>query len=395
MNRKEFKKTNKPMKKVITIALVAILFFSCSTNKEVIRTEKDLDNKLQNVLKYKRVTGFSVSIFTKDEVLYQNAYGYSDINSKSPYITDSKQLIASISKTTIAVALMKAQEMGLLSLDDPINNHLPFEVINPHFRDEQITIRHLAKHTSSLKYSEQMTDFRAFENPEMNLRSFVEAYVSKDGKWYSPENFHKEKPGIEGDYSNVGASLAAYIVEYKSGMPFSAFTEKYIFEPLGLNRTSFQGESDVSYYKYISQDNFEKVERKEGDGLYPAGRLSTNVKELTKFCQMVMGKGVYNQIKVLEEASVEEMLKSKKLKRSLDDEINKQAVFWSTLKNPLGIPKEMIGHNGGDYGIYTMMFFDQKTGVGYILLSNTGMTEDNHVAMHQVYKSLWEYSKNF
>lgn len=382
------------LKKIGLVAIAAITLTSCGSVKEVIATKDDLDKKLQNILKYKRLTGFSVSAFTKDEVLYQNAFGYSDFESKSPYTIDSKQLIASISKTTIAVALMKAQEMGLFSLDDPIDWHLPFEVINPHYKNDAITIRQLAMHTSSIKYSEQMTDFRAFENPDLSLRSFIEAYVSKDGKWYSPENFHKEKPGVLGDYSNVGASLAAYIVEHKSGMPFSAFTEKYIFKQLGLKNTGFDGTSDVSYYKYLSQDNFEKVERKEGDGLYPAGRLSTNVKELTRFCQMVMGKGVYNQIKVLEPASVEEMLDAQKLKKSLDDEINKQAIFWSTLKNPLGIPREMIGHNGGDYGIYTMMFFDQKKGIGYILLSNTGMTEDNHVAMHQVYKSLWEYSKN-
>jgi len=382
------------MKNAIIPALLSILFFSCSSNKEVIRTESDLDTKLQNVLKYKRVTGFGVSIFTKDEILYQNAFGYSDIDSKSLYTADSKQLIASISKTTIAVALMKAQELNLLSLDDPINNHLPFEVINPYFKNEAITIRHLARHTSSLKYSEKMTDFRAFENPEIGLRSFIEAYVSKDGKWYSPENFHKEKPGVLGDYSNVGASLAAYIVEYKSGMPFSTFTEKYIFKPLDLNNTSFQGKADVNYYKYLSQDNFEEVEREEGNGLYPAGRLSTNVKELTKFCQMVMGNGVYKQTRVLEETSVAAMLHAQKLKKSLDDEISKQAILWSTMKSPLGIPKEMIGHNGGDYGIYTMMFFDQESGIGYILLANTGLTEENAISMVNIYKNLWLYSKN-
>ena len=382
------------MKKIISLIIASIVFYSCSSSKEAVKTKIELDAKLQNTLKYKRLTGFGVSIFTKDEILYQNAFGYSDIDSKLPYKLDSRQHIASISKTTIAVSLMKAQEMGLLSLDDPINNHLPFKVINPYFKNEPITIRQLARHTSSLKYSEQMTDFRAFENPDTDLRSFIEAYVSKGGKWYSHENFHKEKPGAIGDYSNVGASLAAYIVEYKSGMPFSTFTEEYIFKPLGLKNTSFQGKTDVNYYKYLSQDNFEEVQREEGAGLYPAGRLSTNVKELTKFCQMVMGNGVYNRTKVLEKTSVEEMLDAQKLKNSMDDEINKQAIFWSTMKSPLGIPQEMIGHNGGDYGVYTMMFFDQKSGVGYILLSNTGLTEENAISMVNIYKSLWLYSKN-
>jgi hypothetical protein len=54
----------------------------------------------------------------------------------------------------------------------------------------------------------------------------------------------------------------------------------------------------------------------------------------------------------------------------------------------------MIGHNGGDYGIYTMMFFDQESGIGYILLANTGLTEENAISMINIYKSMWLYSKN-
>ena len=382
------------MKKTIPFLLIISILNACSSSKETIATKNDLNTKLQNVLKYKRLTGFSVSAFTKDSVLYQNAFGYENINTKTSYTINTEQHVASISKTTIAVALLKAQELGLFSLDDPINNNLPFKVINPHFENDEITIRQLAMHMSSIKYSEEMTDSRAFENPDLALGSFIKAYVEKSGKWYNDDNFHKEKPGTIGDYSNVGASLAAYIIEYKSGIPFSDFIETYIFKPLGLENTSFNSKPDISYYKYLSQDNFEKVEMENrGDGLYPAGRLSTNVVELTKFCQMVMNNGRLNDLTILKPESVQEMLNASKLKKSLDDDINRQAIFWSTMKSPLGIPKEMIGHNGGDYGVYTMMFFDQKTGIGYILLSNTGLTEGNHMSMVGIYKSLWRYAR--
>ncbi len=381
------------MKKITLLIIITLILNSCGSSKQVILTKDELDVKLKNTLKYKRLTGFSVSAFTKDSILYQKAFGFEDITTKKPYTINTKQHIASISKTAIAVALFKAQELGLLSIDDPINKHLPFKVINPHFKDESITIRQLATHTSSIKYSEKMTDSLGLINPNTELKDVVKGYLTKEGKWYNDNNFHKNKPGEIGDYSNVGASLVAYIIEYKSGLSFSKFTEKYIFKPLGFKDTSFQQNTSISYYKYLSQGNFEKVTM-EGNatGLYPAGGLSTNLKELTKFCQMVMNNGSLNNISILKTESTQEMLKAFKLRKSLDDEIYKQAIFWSTMKSPLGIPREMIGHNGGDYGIFTMMFFDQKSGIGYILLSNTGMTEDNVVSMHNIYKNLWKYS---
>jgi len=375
------------------LLVASILPSSCAPAKNGISTKSELDTILEHVLKYDRVTGFSVSVFTKDQVLYQNAFGYADNESKTPYTTTTRQLIASISKTTIAVALLKAQELKLLQLDDPINDHLPFTVANPYFKGNPITIRQLAMHTSSIKYSEEMTDFRSFENPDLDLGGFMEAYLAKHGKWYNAFNFHKKKPGSLGDYSNVGASLAAYIIEYTSGMSFSEFTQKYIFEPLEFTHTGFNDATSTQYYKYVSQGNFEKTSMKEaGEGLYPSGGLSTTINELTRFCQMVMNKGEFDTTQVLKPESIDEMLTVTKL-NGLDDEIHKQGVFWSTLKNPLGIPNEMIGHNGGDYGIYTMMFFDQKSGIGYILLCNTGMNEENHVSMVSIYKNLWRFSR--
>lgn len=381
------------MKKAL-IALLAVLLSTCTSTKELISTEIELDRTLERILDYKRLTGFTVSVFTKDSVIYQNAFGYSNLETKALYTVNTKQIIASISKTTIAVALMKGQEFGWYQLDDPINQHLPFKVVNPHFPEMEITIRNLARHTSSIKYSEEMTDYRCYEFPEMSIGEFVKSYLVKDGKWYDDQNFHPTQAGKLGDYSNVGATLIAYLIEYKSGMKFSEFAKKYIFEPLAMEQTNyFEGDnSDASYYKYLSQNSFERVPARK-DGMYPNGSQITTIKELTRFCQTVMNRGTFQSNTILRANSVDEMLNVTRLKKSVDDEIFRQGILWSTLKSPLGIPREMIGHNGGDVGVYTMMYFDPKTGIGYILLSNTGMAEGNHVSFVSIYKNLWSFSK--
>ncbi len=382
------------MNKIYFLLITLLIFSSCNSSKQLIPTTSDLDATLGQVLEHRRITGFAVSVFNKDSILYERAFGYSDWELKRPYSLETKQVIASVSKTSIGVALMKGQELGLFDLDDPIGKHLPFQVMNPHFPDSEITIRQLAMHTSSICYSEMMTDSLGYEYPDMEIKDFIFAHLNEKGKWYSKDNYHKTKPGKLGDYTNVGATLAAYIIEYKSGMKYSDFVSQYIFEPLEMMDSDFfdGNNSDANYYQYISRNHFKKINARK-DGMYPNGSQLANIRDLTRFCQMVMNNGKYESSSILSSESVREMLAVSKLKKSMDDEIHKQGIFWSTLKNPLGIPREMIGHNGGDFGVYTMMYFDENSGIGYILLSNTGMDDENHVSFVTIYKSLWNYAR--
>ncbi len=59
-------------------------------------------------------------------------------------------VIASISKTITATAVMQLWEQGLFELDDDVNDYLPFNVRNPNHPDVPITFRMLLTHTSSI-----------------------------------------------------------------------------------------------------------------------------------------------------------------------------------------------------------------------------------------------------
>ncbi|RZK90170.1 MAG: class A beta-lactamase-related serine hydrolase, partial [Hymenobacter sp.] len=95
--------------------------------------------------------GFGVAIVNSQRVLYQHGFGFADAQTHKPYGIHTIQNIASVSKTVVGLALLKAQELGQLSLDDSINKYLPFKVINPAFPRVPITLRHLATHTSSIR----------------------------------------------------------------------------------------------------------------------------------------------------------------------------------------------------------------------------------------------------
>ena len=75
------------------------------------------------------------------------------------------------------------------------------------------------------------------------------------------------------------------------------------------------------------------------------------------------------------------------------EDLRGHATFWMYDKNQLGIPRKMYGHGGGDYGIWTLMWFDPKKKKGYILISNTGRNDQSLDAMIFIYRSLYKYGK--
>jgi len=129
--------------------------------------------------------GFAVAIVKNEKILYQNGLGYADLENKIPFSVNTIQNIASISKTFIGVAIMKAIEQDYLTLDAPINEILPFKTVNPYFPDAQITIRHLATHTSGIKdldpYYHELAYTRG-KAPGMKLGVYLNNYLSPEGE---------------------------------------------------------------------------------------------------------------------------------------------------------------------------------------------------------------------
>jgi CubicO group peptidase (beta-lactamase class C family) len=138
------------MKKLsATLLYFLIVLSGCSAQKSDAAI-KNLEAKIKAATKNSLFAGFAITVVKKDKILYQNAFGQADVAKKTPYTNQTLQPIASVSKTFIGVALMKAVEQGYFTLETPINDILPFAIKNPNSPNKPITIRHLATHTSGL-----------------------------------------------------------------------------------------------------------------------------------------------------------------------------------------------------------------------------------------------------
>ena len=336
-----------------------------------------LTNELQEFIANSSIKGLAVGIVDRDKPLYANGFGYANEADKLPYTTRTLQPIASISKTLLGVSLLKAQEQGLLSLDDPINAYLPFEIDNPNLKNEQITIRHLATHTSSLKdtkYYEKsylfdediaLTGSMPFdryaksynENTAMELTDFLANIYTADGEWYSKKNFLKSDPGERYKYSNNGAALAALIIESASKMSYIDYVQANILDPLDMDESGwsladYDPADKASLYAFGQQiPEFRLI-------TFADGGFITNVKEFSNYFIAIINGYNGEDNELLSGASYTEMM-SKQVNESFET-----GIFWV-------VGNKRIGHTGGDPGVTTVAYFKPGTNVGIIIFSNT------------------------
>ncbi len=389
------------MKNLIFIVVV-VFCCSCQTEKskksnsnteKVNDTEfKAIDKELDSLYNLGVFNGFTATIVDSTGIVYNKGFGYADISTKKKYTTNTIINIASVSKMFIGVALLKAKELKLLDLDDPVNNYLPFEVVNPNYPNNVITIRQLATHTSSIvdtdiyletcytnkddiSITEALKRYTTYyQNPSdhfMSLADYMSKILKKDGEYYEAKTFANRKPGELFEYSNIGAALCGLIIEYASKQSFNEFTKTHIFQPLEMSSTSwFFEEVDTTRYSKLYYDELELPYYKILS--YPDGGLITSSTDLGKFLVDLI-RGFSGNGSILSAISYQEIFKSQLEENAFTKKKNYNVGIFTEKE----LAYNVIGHTGGDPGTNTMLFFDTETKKGRVFVANTDSKKEN------------------
>ena len=346
-------------------------------------------NQLQKIYEKSDFPGFSVAVVNENGIIYEQAFGFSDLENKLPYTQNSIQNIGSVSKTFIGVALMKAVELGYFDLDADVNSVLDFNVKNPNFPKAPITVRQLATHTSSILDDESCysktfypNDYSDVKSPlyekfirnstipertDFELSVFLKSYLSINGNQYKKTNFAAEKPGVAYHYSNIASALAARLIELKSNMPFDQFCKKYIFDPLEMRQTSWKLNDSIAK-NHVKIYNLKKQYYPlYSEITYPDGSLKTSITDLSKYL-VEMINGFNGNGHILSDAAFKTLFQKQfsdsKLPVGFDPKEPNSGIFWRIKNNG------QLGHTGSDLGVTTFMFFDPKTKTGKIFMTN-------------------------
>ena len=321
-----------------------------------------------------RLPGLSIAVVSDGEQIRSRSFGRANLFRHRPVERGTLFMVASISKTVISTAALQAVEEGLFALDDDVDDHLPFPVRIPEHPGRRVTIRQLLTHTSAIRDRWSVwDDLYVPGNSPIPLGDFLAGYLVPGGEDYRRANFYPFAPGAAYRYSNIGAALAAYVIEFAAGIGFDVWCRERIFGPLRMSRAGWRladvPAQDVAMpYRWSgTRDRYVAV-RQYGYPDYPDGALRATAAHLARHFGMIMRGGAWRGTRVLRRSSVEETLRPQ-----IPDLQHGQGLVW--YRGRLG-GRRVIGHNGGDKGVATMGFFDPATSIGVIALANGNWRAD-------------------
>jgi len=178
----------------------------------------------------RHLPGFAYGVVAGGRLVYSGAFGHSNLARQIPASDRSQFRIASMSKSFTALAILQLRDAGKLELDEPAETYLPELADLDYLASDapRITVRHLLIHAGGFPEDNPWGD-RQLADTDADLFNLIEAGVSVSNV-----------PGVEFEYSNLGFALLGQIVQRVSGMPFTEYMAKNVFEPLGMSSTTFE-----------------------------------------------------------------------------------------------------------------------------------------------------------
>lgn len=331
----------------------------------------DLDAFIAEEMELERLPGVATVIVKDGQIVWLQSYGFADVENNVP-VTDSTAFsLASVSKLFVGTAAMLLREDNTISLDDPVNDYLPWSLTIPGFTGSQVTIRQLMTHTSSvIDNFDIMDNYYDYPDPSISLADAMQRYLSSAGVDYDPNNnFLNAAPGTQFDYSNIATALNGYVVELASGQPFDTFCNTEIFDPLCMTRTGWNF-TDIDSAHIARPHRFQNGNYipypHYGFADYPSGQLRSSVIDLANFMIAFLNGGDFGSTSLLTSSSVEEMLSAQV--PTLDDT---QGLNWYLEELfHTGGTTFVWGHNGGEMGVSTDLYIDPVNNIGLCVLTN-------------------------
>lgn len=293
---------------------------------------KYLSNVINEEIDSNKISGASTAIVKDGKVIFREEYGYADIEKGKKMDKDTIFRLFSLTKPITATAAMILFERGLIDLETPVKNYISgyenmFVIKDGEYipANSDITLNHLLNMTAGMVYGgdwcesgAQMQKLydelkaRMADGEEFTTMQLAELLAQK------PLMFH---PGESWTYGTCADVMGA-VIEKVSGMKFSEFLKKEIFDPLEMNDTGFyipaqkyDRLAQIYYYDEVEKKSkvfndfhllltdYKKPPAFESGG---AGLVST-LDDYIKFTSMLLGKGEYNGKRILGRKTVEYM----------------------------------------------------------------------------------------
>ena len=278
--------------------------------------------------------------------------------------------IGSITKTFTAFLLAHRVVEGDLAPSNPVATLLPDSLDVPSRGGAEITLGHLAAHTSGLPRLPRNIRFlvRDQANPYAHY-GVPDLYAALDGAGLQSE------PGSTYDYSNYGAGLLGAVLAQRAGTSYEEAVVNQIATPLGLDDTRMtltdaQQQRAATFYR---SNGSETKPWTFTDAMAGAGAFYSTVPDVLAFLRAQLhpkeAKGLTNALQTSHDVL-------------LDGEDGPTVAYgWHVMQYQ---GRTVYWHNGGTYGATSFTAFAPQHDVGVVMLANTGINGETQRAFEKM-----------
>ncbi|MBC9911836.1 serine hydrolase domain-containing protein [Chitinophaga varians] len=349
------------------------------------KTEK-VEKQIAVITEQKKIPGIAIALVGPEGIVWSKIAGMANVEKKEPVTAKTVFKVGSLAKPFIGLGIMRLVENGQLNLDADVNDYLPFKVQNPHNPTKKITLRLLMSHTSGIWDSIYRDRIATFMIPDkdhpMTLAEFVQGMLDPSGKFYDAGSFVDDKAKPVFSYSNLGAALAAYIVERTVKENFDTWTSRQFITPLGTTSLvwhlrDYTTQPFAMPYDAVQQPNgnYSMVD-------YCTGGLHASLTDLSTFAGMLVNYGAKDGKQIIAPSALEAMGKVQ-----FPEAQAVYGLFWQHRK--VG-NQDIYGHGGDVPGSHAQLYVNYASKRAVVMMINGDFKGDEDVEWYKLLDMMFE-----
>ncbi|MCE7039670.1 serine hydrolase [Dyadobacter sp. CY312] len=282
----------------------AFVLIVCMMSSTLAQTNGDLKREIETALNEEGLTGAVWSIVDADGRVTIDAAGVKNGKSGALLKSTDRVHVGSITKTILAVGMLRLATENKIDLDEPAGKYLPeLQFNNAWEASHPVTIRHLMDHASGL------TDIRLWQifSEKADPDSPLAFTFTKDKSVLNIQS----QPGTMFSYSNMGYTLLAMIIENVTKERYETYLDKNLLQPLGMKNSTFQfvtqsGDNADSMLAYGHLDG-QVIHPALPMYVRPAGQFTTTALDMTLFAKFLMSDGRIGEKEFVKTAYLRQM----------------------------------------------------------------------------------------
>lgn len=185
-------------------------------------TLQNLRTLAERLMDYYRIPGCAMAILDGPDTHYLSL-GTRDAETGAPFDADTVSGIGSCTKSMTALAALRLEEKGILSIDAPIRTYVPGFALWDEHASALVTLRDLLCHRTGVAGHDGAWPDNSISRVDYLRRL---RYLEPNASFRTVAQ-----------YSNVMYAAAGGVMEAAAGKPWETILQEEIFEPLGMTRT--------------------------------------------------------------------------------------------------------------------------------------------------------------